>query len=151
MVQIWAQLKFPLLRQQSKQVYFQLKKWWGVCIFSVALKLNGAGELSLFSQGLFNKQMLVDLDRDTGSLRPAGLPCPLAERFPPWFTAIRAAALLGRTQDSMVVTRQTLLRAGEKRAQAAGAAGKVNTRNRSGGKRDRSLMKIFITSKNCFS
>lgn len=99
----------------------------------------------MFSQGLFNKQMLIDLDRDTRSLCPAGLPCPLAELFPPRFTAIRAAALPGRTQDSMVVTRQTLLRAGEK------AAGKGNMRNRSGGKRDRSLMEIFVTSRNCFS
>lgn len=75
--------------------------------------------------------MLIDLDRDSGSVCPARLPCPLAELFPPRFTAIRAEALPGRTQDSMVVTRQILLCAREKCAQSAGAAGKVNTRNRS--------------------
>lgn len=74
----------------------------------------------MFSQGLFNKQMLIDLDRDTGSLCPAGLSRPLAELLPPQLTAIRAAALPGRRRDSTVVTRQTLLRAGEKCAQAAG-------------------------------
>lgn len=120
-----ATLKIPFAQAAIKIGLFQLKKWWGFCIFSVALELSGAGQLSLFSQGLFNKQMLIDLDRDVGSLHPAGLPCPLAELFPPWFTAIRAAALLDRTQ---AVTRQTFLCAGEKCAQAAGAAGKVNTK-----------------------
>lgn len=115
----------------------------GGCIFSAALKLNGAGELSLFSQGLFNKHILTDFHRDTGSLHPARLSHPLAELFPLWFIAIKAAALLGRTQDSMVVPGQTLLCAGQRCAQAAGAAGKANTRNKSGGERDRSLMEIL--------
>lgn len=68
--------------------------------------------------------------------------------------AIRATAP-GRAQDFMVTIRQTLLRAGEERAQADGGwmltfQVKERARNRSGGKKDRSLMKILITSKNPF-
>lgn len=137
-------VKTPFAQAAIKMHLFSGQKMVvGGCIFSAALKLNGAGELSLFSQGLFNKHILTDFHRDTGSLHPARLPHPLAELFPPWFIAIKAAALLGRTQDSMVVPGQTLLCAGQRCAQAAGAAGKVNTRNKSGGERDRSLMEIL--------
>lgn len=78
----------------------------------------------MFSQNPFSEQVLMDLNRDMGSFAPhTAVPCPelsaMAEVFPPWFMAIRATAP-GRTQDFMVTIRQTLLRAGEERAQADG-------------------------------